>query len=603
MPRFGGSGAMKAPQKAKDMKKSFGKLFKYMKSFIPVLVVAMVLVIASVVFRLFGPNKLGELTKLLETSLVGNSFEMSEIWKIGKTLIILYAAGFIVNYVANVLISAVCFKTGKKLRTDISDKINRVPLKFLDRKPYGDVLSCVTNDVDSIGQTLQQSASGLVGAITLFIGTLIMMFVTNWIMALSAIVSTIIGFAIMLIIIKNSQKYFLEQQENLGELDGVVEEVYSGQSIIRTYSANTEMMQKFESVNGKLYKSAWKSQFLSGIMQPLMGFIGNLGYVVVCVVGAMLALNGKIDYDVIVSFMIYIRYFTNPLSQIAQAMTNIQTAAAASERVFEFLDEEEISDETGVHADLPEIKGNVKISHVKFGYDEDREIIHDFSANIKAGQKVAIVGPTGAGKTTIVNLLMRFYEINSGKISIDGVSISDMSRSQLRDIFSMVLQDTWLFEGTIRENLVYNKTGITDEDLDRVCKACGIDHFIKTLSNGYDTILSDETNVSVGQKQLLTIARAMLQNTPMLILDEATSNVDTRTEVLIQKAMDKLTQGRTSFVIAHRLSTIKNADLILVLKNGDVIESGNHKELIKQKGFYAELYNSQFTLDNAAVSE
>jgi len=423
-------------------------------------------------------------------------------------------------------------------------------------------------------------------------------------MALSAIAATVFGFAIMFAIMKRSQKYFIEQQNRLGELDGVVEEVYSGQSIIKTYNALGETTDKFEKVNKKLYNAAWKSQFMSGIMQPLMGFVGNFGYVVVCIVGAVLTMKGKIDFGVITAFMIYIRYFTNPLSQIAQAMTSIQTAAAASERVFNFLEEPELADESHKNVEVPEkIKGEVEIKNVKFGYDKGREIIHNFSVNIKPGQKVAIVGPTGAGKTTIVNLLMRFYEVNKGDILIDGISIHDIKASQLRNIFSMVLQDTWLFEGTIRENLVYNKEGITNEDLDRVCEACGLDHFIKTLSNGYDTMLSDETNVSVGQKQLLTIARAMLQNCPMLILDEATSNVDTRTEGLIQKAMDKLTKGRTSFVIAHRLSTIKNADVILVLKDGDVIEQGNHKELIAKKGFYADLYNSQFSLSGIDVIE
>ncbi len=600
MPRMRQHGATAKP---KNIKKTIGKLLKYIKAFLPLVITSMILVLASTVFRLIGPNKLQEITNIISDSVLkGISYEMAEIISIGVFLIILYAVGFVCTYIANVLMGTVCHRMSKNLRRDISKKINKVPLKFLDRTPYGDVLSCVTNDIDTIGQTLHQSVSGLVGAVALFIGSLIMMFVTNWIMAFAAIGSTIIGFAIMFLIIAKSQKYFVQQQQRLGDLNGVVEEIYSGQTVVKTYNAKHEVAEKFESLNKKLYKSAWKSQFISGIMQPIMGFVGNLGYVVVCALGAVFVIQGKIDLGVITAFMIYIRYFTNPLSQIAQSMTSIQTATAAAERVFNFLEQEEVSDESEKHIELPsEIKGNVKIKNVKFGYDKDREIIHGFSADIKAGQKVAIVGPTGAGKTTIVNLLMRFYEINSGKISIDGISISDMTRSQLRDIFSMVLQDTWLFEGTIRENLVYNKTGITDEDLDKVCKACGLDHFIKTLSHGYDTMLSDETNVSVGQKQLLTIARAMLQNTPMLILDEATSNVDTRTEELIQKAMDKLTQGRTSFVIAHRLSTIKNADLILVLKDGDVIESGNHKELIKQKGFYADLYNSQFSLGGLDV--
>lgn len=593
MPRM----QMKPTQKAKDMKKSFGRLFRYLKAFMPLIITSTVLIILSTIIRLVGPNKLGDLTNIVSNSLMGVPFEMSQIWKIGITLIVLYVFGAVFTYIANYLIGKVCFVMSNRLRKDIQEKVNKLPLKYIDKVPYGDILSTVTNDVDTIGQALQNSVSSLVGAIILFIGSLIMMFVTNWILALCAIASTIIGFALMFLIIKKSQKYFIEQQNKIAEIDGVVEEVYAGQSVINTYNAKDETRDKFEKVNKNLYSAGWKSQFLSGVMHPIMSFTGNLGYVVVCVVGAILFSKGMIDFGVITSFMIYVRLFTNPLSQIAQSMTSVQTAAAASERVFDFLDEKELDDESEKNVENPEIKGNVEISHVKFGYSKDKEIIHDFSVDIKAGQKVAIVGPTGAGKTTIVNLLMRFYEANSGDIKIDGVSIYDMRRDQVRDIFSMVLQDTWLFEGTIRENLVYNKENITEEMLDAACKACGLEHFIKTLPNGYDTVLSDETNVSVGQKQLLTIARAMIQNTPMLILDEATSNVDTRTEEIIQKAMDKLTKNRTSFVIAHRLSTIKNSDVILVLKDGDVIESGSHKELIAKKGFYAELYNSQFSLE------
>ncbi len=605
MPKFGGGA--KAPQKAKDLKKSLGRLFKYMKAFLPLIIVSMILIIANTVFRIIGPNKLADLTNILEKAIpqisqtgeilqFGESFELSSIWNIAILLICLYGFGAVFTYIANVIIARVCFKLSQKMRSEIAQKIDKLTLKKLDQTPYGDILSTVINDVDVIGQTLHTSVSTLVGSIVLFFGSLIMMFVTNWIMALAAVITTIIGFLLMLVIMKKSQKYFIAQQNSLAEINGVIEETYSGQIVVNSYNAQGEFKNKFEAVNQKLYESGWKSQFMSGTMNPLMGFIGNLGYVVVCIIGAILFLEGKIGFGVITAFMLYIRLFTNPLSQIAQAMTSIQSAAAASERVFEFLDNEEISDESHKKVKIPEIKGNVEFKNVKFGYDQNKEIIHNFSASVKAGQKVAIVGPTGAGKTTIVNLLMRFYEVNSGDILVDDISIKKMTRSQLRDIFSMVLQDTWLFEGTIRENLVYNKEGITDEMLEKVCKACGLEHFIKTLPHGYDTVLSDETNVSVGQKQLLTIARAMLQNTPMLILDEATSNVDTRTEGLIQKAMDKLTENRTSFVIAHRLSTIKNADLILVLKDGDIIESGNHKELIKQKGFYADLYNSQFTL-------
>ncbi len=595
------------PQKV-DMKKSLLRLAKYLKVFFPAIIISLALFVANTVFRIVGPNQLAKLTNILEKAIpqigangfvsLGESFELSQVWDIAKVLIILYVLGAAFTYIANILIAKACFKTSQKLRSEISSKINRVPLKKLDRTPYGDILSTISNDVDLVGDTLLNSLPTLVSAVVLFLGSLIMMFVTNWLMALAAVCSTMLGFLVMMVIMKKSQKYFREQQSRLGELNGVIEESYSGQTVIKTYNAKQEFKDKFEKVNNKLYQSGWKAQFASGTMHPIMGFVGNLGYVIVCVIGAVLYAKGKITFGVITAFMMYIRLFTNPLSQIAQAMTSLQQSAAASERVFNFLEEPEISDESEKNVKLPSvIKGDVEIKNVQFSYDEGRVIINDLSASIKAGQKVAIVGPTGAGKTTIVNLLMRFYEMDKGDIKIDGISIKKMTRTQLRDIFSMVLQDTWLFEGTIRENLVYNKEGITEEMLEEATKACGLDHFIKTLSNGFDTVLSDETNVSVGQKQLLTIARAMLQNTPMLILDEATSNVDTRTEELIQKAMDKLTEDRTSFVIAHRLSTIKNADLILVLKDGDVIEQGDHKELIKKKGFYADLYNSQFSLE------
>ena len=595
-----------------DVKKSLARLFKFLKSYMPLLIVSMALLIATTVFRIMGPDKLADITNIIITAIPkfengvlnpGVAYEMSQIWEIVILLICLYVFGAIFSYIANIIIARVVFKINQRLRSDINAKINRLPLKKLDRTPYGDVLSTITNDVDIIGDTLFNSVGSLIGSIVMFIGSLIMMLITNWIMALAAVCSTFIGFFVMSLIMKKSQKYFISQQNRLAQLNGVIEESYSGQSVIKTYNAKQEFKEKFEKVNDKLYESSWKAQFASGVMHPFMGFIGNFGYVVVCIIGAVLLTKGKINIGVITAFMMYIRLFTRPLEQISQAMASVQTTAAASNRVFNFIDEEEISDESHKNITLPKIEGNVLIENVKFGYDEDREIIHGFSADIKAGQKIAIVGPTGAGKTTIVNLLMRFYEINSGKISIDGISIQDMTRSQLREIFSMVLQDTWLFEGTIRENLIYNMENVSNEDLDRACHACGLDHFIKTLPKGYDTILSDETNVSVGQKQLLTIARAMIQNAPMLILDEATSNVDTRTETLIQQAMDKLTENRTSFVIAHRLSTIKNADLILVLKNGDVIESGKHDELIEQQGFYSELYNSQFSFDGSEVTE
>ena len=525
----------------------------------------------------------------------GIEYHMSQIWSIARFLIILYVLGSALTYIANILIARACFKTSQKLRSEISSKINRLPLKKLDRTPYGNVLSTISNDVDLVGDTLLNSLPTLVSAIVLFAGSLIMMFVTNWIMAIAAVISTSFGFAIMSFIMKKSQKYFVEQQNRLGELNGIIEESYSGQTVIKTYNAKDEFKQKFEEANNNLYQSGWKAQFTSGTMHPIMGFIGNLGYVIVCIIGSMLFIKGRISFGVITAFMIYIRLFTRPLTQIAQSMTSLQQSAAASERVFNFLEEEEISDESNKKIKLPKhIKGDVEAQNIQFSYDPDRIIIHDFSVDVKAGQKVAIVGPTGAGKTTIVNLLMRFYEMDKGDIKIDGISIKDMTRSQVRDIFAMVLQDTWLFEGTIRENLVYNKKGVADEVIEEACKASGLDHFIKTLPNGLDTVLSDETNVSVGQKQLLTIARAMIQNAPMLILDEATSNVDTRTEEIIQKAMDKLMENRTSFVIAHRLSTIVNADVILVVDNGDIVEQGTHAQLLQKGGLYSKIYNSQY---------
>ena len=485
-------------------------------------------------------------------------------------------------------------KVSKKLRSGISQKINNLPLKYFDSTSYGDVLSRVTNDVDTIGQTLNQSLGSLITAITLFVGSVIMMLVTNGYMALAAIGSSLIGFAIMLLIVSKSQKYFLNQQRGLGAINGHVEEIYAGHNVVKVYNGEHEAKAKFDSINEKLYTNAWKSQFLSGLMMPLMSFIGNLGYVAVCVVGGVMALQGTISFGIIVAFMVYVRLFSQPLSQIAQTATSLQSTAAASERVFEFMGEKELEDENQKVSVLKEVKGDLEFKNVKFGYDPNKIIIHNFSAHALPGQKVAIVGPTGAGKTTMVNLLMRFYEVNSGEIKIDGIPIDQLTRENVHNLFCMVLQDTWLFEGTIKENIVYSKQGISDEQIVDACKAVGIDHFIRTLPKGYDTVLDDNANLSAGQKQLITIARAMIENTPLLILDEATSSVDTRTEVLIQNAMDKLTVGRTSFVIAHRLSTIRKSDLILVMNEGDIIESGNHNELLAKKGFYADLYNSQF---------
>ena len=519
---------------------------------------------------------------------------LDNIFKICMILVVIYLVAYVVNFVQGFIMATVNQRVSRDLRSRISVKINKLPLKYFDKVSYGEVLSRVTNDVDTIGQTLNNSVNTLIGAAALFIGSLIMMFVTNWIMAISGVVATIIGFVLMIVIISKSQKYFVAQQNVLGQVNGFVEEAYSGQEIIKAYNAEEDTTGAFEVINKKLYSSAWKSQFYSGLMQPLMGFIGNLGYVVVCVVGAVLVHYNIINFAVIVAIMIYIRLFTQPLSQLAQGVTNLQSTAAASERVFEFLDQEEMPDESMLTKKLENIKGEVEFKHVKFGYTPEKMVIKDFSVKIRPGQKVAIVGPTGAGKTTLVNLLMKFYNVNDGDILIDGVSIKDISRENVHAIFGMVLQDTWLFQGSVKENIRYSKTDVTDEMIVSACKECGIDHFIRTLEHGYDTILDDNTNISAGQKQLMTIARAMVENAPMLILDEATSSVDTRTELLIQKAMDKLTENRTSFVIAHRLSTIKNADIILVMKDGDIIETGNHEELIKKNGFYADLYNSQF---------
>ncbi len=519
-----------------------------------------------------------------------------KITKIAVTLIILYSLGVVFNYMQGFIMSGVSQQISKKLRTDITKKINKLPLNYFDTTSYGDTLSIITNDVDTINQTFNSSVSNLVSAIILFFGSLSLMFVHNYIMAFSAIGAVFIGFLLMMLIMKKSQKYFLLQQENLGNLNGVVEESYSGHDIISVYNAEKEFDKKFDDVNKLLYVSNWKSQFISGIMNPIMAFMGNFGYVVVCVVGAVLLINNfpGVSVGTITAFMIYIRFFTQPLSQIAQAMTNIQSAAAGSERVFDFLDQSEMDDESDIKLAINDVKGNVEFDNVYFGYNQDKMIIKDFNLSVKAGQKIAIVGSTGAGKTTIVNLLMRFYEITKGKIKIDGIETNKITRDNVHRLFGMVLQDTWLFEGSIKENLIFNTENVTDEQIVNACKACGIDYFIRTLPNGYNTILDDNTSISAGQKQLLTIARAMIQNSPMLILDEATSSVDTRSEEYIQKAMDKLTKSRTSFIIAHRLSTIKNADLIIYMKDGTIAESGKHNELLRKNGAYAELYNSQF---------
>lgn len=524
---------------------------------------------------------------------------IDKIKNIAILLICIYLISAIFEYFEAILMTDVSNNFARKLRGNISSKINKLPLKYFDKHAIGDILSRVTNDVDTIAQSMNQSLSTLVSAITLFVGTTIMMFVTNSVMAITAILASLFGFVFMALVLAKSQKYFVAKQNELGALNGHIEEVYSGLNVVKTYNGEKISNEKFDELNDKLYKANWKSGFLSGLMMPMMGFIGNFGYVAVCVVGALLALNGHISFGVIVAFIVYVRLFVSPLSQIAQAMTSLQSTAAASERVFEFLDEKEMADESNIKTtlDKEKVKGNIEFKNVEFKYDgNDKPTIKNFSAKAKAGEKVAIVGPTGAGKTTMVNLLMKFYDINKGEILIDGVCTKDLTRSNIHDLFTMVLQDTWVFNGSIKDNIIYNTSDVSMEMVESVCKTVGLDHFIKTLPNGYDTILSDNDSVSAGQRQLLTIARGMIQNAPFLILDEATSNVDTRTEELVQKAMDKLTEGKTSFIIAHRLSTIKNADLILVMNEGNIIEQGTHDELMKQNGFYAELYNSQFKL-------
>ena len=552
--------------------------------------------------KMNGEKKTENALKLIDKmpksikSLVEPKIDMDSIKILGITLGIIYLVSSLFSYIEAYAMTTISNKFAKKLRTNISDKINKLPLRYFDSHETGDILSRVTNDVDTISMNLNNSLSTLVTSITLFLGSIIMMFITNWTMALTAILSSILGFALMFLILGKSQKYFAKRQKELGELNGYIEEMYSGHTVVKAYNGEQDAITEFEKLNNKLYDANRKSVFLSGLMQPIMGFVGNFGYVAVCIVGALLAINGNITFGVIVAFMIYVRLFTNPLSQIAQATTNLQSTVAASERVFEFMDEEEMSDESHIKKYLHrhKVKGDIEFRHVKFGYDPSRTIIKDFSAIAKPGQKVAIVGPTGAGKTTMVNLLMKFYDINEGDILIDGVSTKELSRANIHRLFVMVLQDTWLFNGTIRENIKFNQENITDDDIWNACKTVGIDHFIKTLPGGLDATFEDTDEISSGEKQLLTIARGMVEDAPFLILDEATSNVDTRTEELVQKAMDKLTEGKTSFIIAHRLSTIKNADLILVMKDGNIIEQGTHTQLLKKNGFYADLYNSQF---------
>lgn len=580
-------------EKPKDFTGIWIKLIRYCKKYFIAMGVAIVCAIIGTVFTLVGPDKLSDMTKLITDGLM-TGIDLDGVAKIGFTLVAFYVCGAVLSMIQQLITVQVTQNVAKKLRKDISGKINRLPMAYYNKTSTGDVLSRVTNDVDMISQSLNQSVGNLIHAVTLFLGSLFMMFKTNVLMALTAVVATAIGFGLMILITGRSQKYFSKQQKSLGALSGHIEEIYSGQTVVKAYNGEKQAKETFETLNDELKSSAARAQSMAGLMNPLMTFIGNFAYVAVCVVGALLTMNGKTGFEVIVAFMMYVRFFTQPLAQMAQAVQTLQSAAAASERVFEFLEADEMPDESDKQKHLEKAEGFVDFEHVRFGYDENKTIIHDFTAHAKPGQKIAIVGPTGAGKSTLVNLLMRFYEVQGGNIRIDGIPTTELTREDVHSQFCMVLQDTWLFEGTVRENLIYCTEGATDEKMEEACRAVGLEHFIKTLPNGYDTVLNDEISLSQGQKQQFTIARAMIADKPMLILDEATSSVDTRTEQKIQEAMDELMKNRTSFVIAHRLSTIKNSDLILVLKDGDVIESGTHDELLQKNGYYAELYNSQF---------
>ena len=580
-------------EKADDFRLAWRRLFQYMDRYRAPFIAALVIACVGTVLTLAGPNLISDVTDLIQEGLYG-PMDLDGIVSICLILVALYALSAVLTFVQQYIMTTISQRTASNFRRDISTKINRLPLRYFDSNTTGDVMSRVTNDVDTLGQSMNQSISTMATAITLLGGSVIMMLYTNVTMAATAILSSLVGFAFMAVVMGRSQKYFERQQSDLGDMNGHVEEMYSGHLVMKAYGGEAAAKSDFDRINDSLYRSGFMSQFLGGMMMPFMNFIGNFGYVMVCIVGALLCIDGRISFGVIVAFMIYVRLFTQPLTQISQAVVSMQSVAAAAERVFEFLDEPEMEDESEKSVKLENVQGHVEFRDVRFGYSPDKEIIHGFSAEILPGQKVAIVGPTGAGKTTMVNLLMRFYEVNGGDILIDGVSTRDMRREDVHDLFCMVLQDTWLFEGTIRENIVYSKEGVTDERLDEVCKAVGLYHYIQTLPDKYDTVLGDNANLSAGQRQQVTIARAMVDGSPLLILDEATSSVDTRTERVIQEAMDRLTEGRTSFVIAHRLSTIRNSDLILVMRDGNIVEQGTHDELLARGGFYADLYNSQF---------
>ena len=581
--------------KPKDFKKAIINLFGYCKDYYRLIIFAIVLSIISSIFSIIGPGKVRDIINEITIGLT-STINMEVIKDITLFLAVMYVLGAIFHYVEAYLMAIMTNKLSKNLRNKISVKINKIPLKYFDSTSYGDILSRVTNDVDTISRTLSESVSDLVSSIVLFIGVVLVMFITNPVMAITGILASLIGFSLLAFILAKSQKYYEIQQKELGNLNGHIEEAYSGHNVVKVYNNVENSKDEFEKINEKMFNSSIKSHFLSGLMPPIMGFIGNFGYVAICIVGSILVINGKINVATIVSFMMYTRLFTSPLSTIAQGFIELQSAAAASERVSEFLSESELEDESSktLVLDRNKVEGNIEFNHVVFGYDDDKNIIKDFNVSVEKGEKVAIVGPTGAGKTTMVNLLMRFYEIKNGSITIDGVNTRDITRENVHDLFCMVLQDTWVFEGTIKENIIYNRKNITDNEVEDACRVVGLDHFIKALPLGYDTVLDDIESLSAGQKQLLTIARGMLSDAQFLILDEATSSVDTRTEELVQKAMDALTKGRTSFIIAHRLSTIKNADLILVMKDGNIIEQGSHNELMEKNGFYTELYNSQF---------
>lgn len=599
-------------EKADDLGGALKDLMRFSRKYIPAIVVALTLGVGGTVCQIIGPDYLGDMTDEITKGLpalingkpVLGSIDMGAVTRIAWTLVALYVAYALCSYVQSWMMATVTQRTAQRLRAAIDVKMNKLPLKYFDEHSNGDVMSRITNDVDAVGQTLGQSLGALITSVTLFFGALVMMFANNWLLALCAIAASLVGMVLMLVVMRVSQRYFVKQQVALGDVNGHVEEMYSGHTVVKAFGGEADAIRRFERYNNDLYESGWKSQFLSGLMMPMMNLVGNLGYVVVCVVGAWLAMDGRIEFGVIVAFMMYIRFFTQPLSQFAQAFQNLQRCAAGAERVFAFLNEPELADESskqpllgmGSDGEITPVEGRVSFEHVKFGYDADRMIIHDFSADVQPGQKVAIVGPTGAGKTTMVNLLMRFYEINGGRILIDGIDTKDVPRWNVHDQFSMVLQDTWVFQGTVRENIVYAKEGVDDGRVIAACKAVGLHRYIMSLPDGYDTVLDESATLSQGQKQLLTIARAMVQDSPILILDEATSSVDTRTEELIQTAMDRLTEGRTSFVIAHRLSTIRDADMILVMKDGDIVERGTHDELLARGGFYADIYNAQFTL-------